>query len=148
MLPIDFCGNINPLVWRHNKPDGVSKHQPHDCLLNRLFRRRLKKTSKLRATGLCEGTSTVTGEFLAQMTSNAENVSIWWRNQALSDNYTGGFTESSFLLRQRRVIALHNLMRAYSPALGDSNTSQTLKWVLWTENIFTNLIAKLCINRK
>ena len=24
-----------------------------DCLLNRLFRRRLKKTSKLRVTGLC-----------------------------------------------------------------------------------------------
>ena len=29
-------------------------HQPHDCLFNRLFRRRSKKTSKLRVTGLCE----------------------------------------------------------------------------------------------
>ena len=28
--------------------DGVSNHQPHDCLLNRLFGRRSKKTSKLR----------------------------------------------------------------------------------------------------
>ena len=28
------------LQWRHNDPDGVSHHQPHDCLLNRLFRRR------------------------------------------------------------------------------------------------------------
>ena len=26
-----------PLQWRHNEPDGVSSHQPHDCLLNRLF---------------------------------------------------------------------------------------------------------------
>ena len=30
-------------------------HQPHDCLLNRLFRRRSNKTSKLRVTGLCAG---------------------------------------------------------------------------------------------
>ena len=29
----------------------VSNHQPHGCLLNRLFRRRSKKTSKLRVTG-------------------------------------------------------------------------------------------------
>ena len=36
-----------------------------------------KKTSKLRATGLCAGNSPVIGEFPAQMTSNAENISIW-----------------------------------------------------------------------
>ena len=34
------------LHWRHNDHDGVSNHQPHGCLLNRLFRRRSKKTSK------------------------------------------------------------------------------------------------------
>ena len=38
-----------------------------------------KKTSKLRVTVLCVGTSPGTGEFPAQMASNAENVSIWWR---------------------------------------------------------------------
>ena len=43
--------------WRHNERDGVSNHQPHDCLLNGLFRRRSKKTSKLRVTGLCVGNS-------------------------------------------------------------------------------------------
>ena len=43
------------LRWRHNDHDGVSNHQPHGCLLNRLFRRRSKKTSKLRVTGLCVG---------------------------------------------------------------------------------------------
>ena len=26
------------LQWRHNERDGVSNHQPHDCLLNRLFK--------------------------------------------------------------------------------------------------------------
>ena len=71
-----------PLQWRHNEHDSVSNHQPHDCLLNRLFGRRSKKTSKLRVTGLCAGNSPGTGEFLAQKSSNAENVSIWWRHHA------------------------------------------------------------------
>ena len=75
---VDKC----TLRWRHNEHDGVSNHQPHDCLLNRLSRRTSKKTSKLRVTGLCEGNSPVTGEFPAQMASNAENVSIWWRHHA------------------------------------------------------------------
>ena len=69
-----------PLQWRHNGRDGVSNHQPHHCLLNCLFRSRSKKTSKLRVTGLCAGNSPVTGEFPAQMASNTENVSIWWRH--------------------------------------------------------------------
>ena len=68
------------LQWRHNGHDGVSNHQPQDCLPNRLFRHRLKKASKVRVTGLCEGNSPVTGEFPAQRASNAENVSIWWRH--------------------------------------------------------------------
>ena len=46
-----------PLQWRNNDHDGVSNHQPHGCLLSRLFRRRSKKTSKLRVTGLCAGNS-------------------------------------------------------------------------------------------
>ena len=60
------------LQWRHNGRDGVSNHQPRDCFLNRLFRRRSKKTSKLRVTGLCAGTSPATGEFSTQRASNAE----------------------------------------------------------------------------
>ena len=61
-----------PLRWRHNDHAGVSNHQPHGCLLNRLYRRTSKKTSKLRVTGLCA--------VPAQMASYAENVSIWWRH--------------------------------------------------------------------
>ena len=68
------------LQWRHEGCDGVSDHQPRDCLLKRLFRHKSKKISKLRVTGLCAGNSPVTGEFLAQMASNTENVSIWWRH--------------------------------------------------------------------
>ena len=37
----------DPLQWRHN--------EPHHCLLNRLYRRRSKETSKLRVTGPCAG---------------------------------------------------------------------------------------------
>ena len=62
------------LQWRHNGRDSVSNHQPYDCLLNRLFRRRRKKTSKLRVTGLCAGNSPETGEFPAQRASNADPV--------------------------------------------------------------------------
>ena len=60
------------LQWRHNGHDGVSNHQLHQCLLNPLFGRRSKKTSKLRVTGLCVGNSPGTGEFPAQMASNVE----------------------------------------------------------------------------
>ena len=80
MYPCSHHPRPSTLLWRHNGRDSVSNHQPHDCLLNRLFRRRSKKTSKLRVTGLCAGNSPETGEFPAQMTSNAENVSIWWRH--------------------------------------------------------------------
>ena len=68
------------LQWRHNERDGVSNHQPHDCLLNRLFGGRSKKISKLHVSFLCEGNSPVTGEFPVQMASNAGNVSISWRH--------------------------------------------------------------------
>ena len=40
-----------------NGHDGVSNHQPRHCLFIRLFRRRSKKTLKLRVTGLCAGNS-------------------------------------------------------------------------------------------
>ena len=82
-LGMDEYLHPTSLRWRHNGRDSVSNHQPHDCLLNRLFRRRSEKTSKLCVTGLCAGNSPGTGEFPAQMASYAENVSIWWRHHVL-----------------------------------------------------------------
>ena len=61
------------LHWRHNERDSVLNYRRLHCLLNRLFRRRSKKTSKLRVTGLCAGNSAVTGEFPAQRASDANN---------------------------------------------------------------------------
>ena len=86
---LHYCTHYSCYItfrWRHNEPDGVSDHQPHDCLLNRLFWRRSKKTSKLCVTGLCAGNSPGTGQFPAQMVSNAENVSIWWRHHDTPDS--------------------------------------------------------------
>ena len=48
-----------------------------------------KKTLKLRVTGLCAENSPVTGEFIAQRASNAENVSIWWRHHELKFLFRG-----------------------------------------------------------
>ena len=71
---------IISLEWRQNECDSVSNHQRLDCLPKRVFRRRSKKITKLRITGLCAGNSPMTGEIPAQMASYVENVSIWWRH--------------------------------------------------------------------
>ena len=59
------CLSLISLQWRHNECAGVSNHWRFDCLLNCLFRRRSKKTSKLGVTGICEDKPPVTDEFLA-----------------------------------------------------------------------------------
>ena len=99
------------LWWRHNERDSVSNHQPHDCSLNRLFRRRSKKTSKLRVTGLCVGNSPGTGEFPAQMASIAEKVSIWWRHHerhGVSNNRQVDFLSMSLLAIKKRTYKFDN----------------------------------------
>ena len=59
----DVLSPDGALHLRHSERDGVSNHRRLDCVLNRLFRRRSKKTSKLRVTGLGEGNPRVTGGF-------------------------------------------------------------------------------------
>ena len=78
VMSVASMADIEHIEWRHNERDGVSNHQLLDCLFNSLFRRRWKKTPKLRVTGHCVGNSPVTGGFPSQKPSNAENVSIWW----------------------------------------------------------------------
>ena len=99
--------NTLSLQWRHNGCDGVSNHQPHDCLLNYSFRRRSKKTSKLSVTGLCAGNSPVTGEFPTQMASNAENASIWWRHHDSTELPWNSI---------RRAVAMSGLILGLHPA--------------------------------
>ena len=82
LILVDNTRNI-PLQGHHNGRDGVSNHQLHDCL----FRRRSKKISKLRVTGLCAGNSPMTDELSAQRASSAEKVSIRWRHHAKIKHY-------------------------------------------------------------
>ena len=54
IMPVTYDSAVfDTLQWRHNERDGVSNRRPLDCLHDRLFRRRSKKTSKIRVTGLC-----------------------------------------------------------------------------------------------
>ena len=108
------------LRWRHNDRDGVSNHQPYDYLLNRLFRHRSKKTSKLHVTGLCARNSPVTGEFPAQKASNAENVSIWWRHHACHP------TPLIQLIQHRRVLSATWLGMRF-PVTRDGYTRTTIR---------------------
>ena len=49
------CFYFSALQWRHSCRGGVSNHQPHDCLLNRLFRRRSKKHQSSASLALVWG---------------------------------------------------------------------------------------------
>ena len=55
------------------------------------------KHQSSRVTGFCAGNSPVTGEFPAQMASNAENVSIWWRHHGIVWlRHTGHTNQANF----------------------------------------------------
>ena len=41
---------VFPLQWRHNERNGVSNHQPYDCLLYRLFKAQIKKNHQRSAS--------------------------------------------------------------------------------------------------
>ena len=72
---------VMPLVGERQcitMTSGVSNHQPHHCLHNRLFRLRSNKKIKAPRHWLLYGE--FTSKFPAQMASNAENVFIWWRH--------------------------------------------------------------------
>ena len=71
--------------WRHNEHDGVSYHQPRDCLL--VYWGEDKKTSKLRVTGLCVGNSPVIGELTIIGSDNGlspgRRQAIIWTNAGI-----------------------------------------------------------------
>ena len=69
------------LQWHHNERNGISNPRRLYCLLNCWFRRRSKKTSKLRVSALCAGNQFAGDRWIPRTkASNAENVSIWWRH--------------------------------------------------------------------
>ena len=83
-----ICWHITTLLWRHNRHNGVSNHQPRDCLFKRLFRRRSKKTPKApRHRPLCV-------EFTG--------VSIWWRQHDIA--VFSQFSSKSFYSHKLHIL--------------------------------------------
>ena len=80
--------------------------------LDHSFKRRSKETLKLCLTDRCAGNSPVTGEFPAQMASNAENVSSWWHHQSATalrwtkNAYTYPCRKTILILLSRHLIYL------------------------------------------
>ena len=128
--------------------DSVSNnHPPHDYLLNRLFSRRSKKTSKLRFTGLCAGNSPGTSEFPAQMASNAKNVSIQWRHH-------GEITHLHQKLNNKCNLPIKQIIFVISIWLDTYEHKQSIESI--TVYIFVYIvpiptsryeIGKLCLNK-
>ena len=126
--------SAHSLPFRHTERDGVSNYQPHDCLLNRLFRRRSKKTSKLRVTGLCVGNSPVTGEFLRQRVSNAKNVFISWRH--LITTHYGLCTNAKYLKYIKTFIYMYCIRRRLSNLIVCDIRYNSPRWDNWTCDFF------------
>ena len=127
-----YCSLLTTLQWRHDERDGVSNHRRLDGFLSRLFRRRSKKTSKLRVTDLCEGNALVTGGFPSQRASNAEDVSIDDVIRTLRHEQIGGpfrrhfqlFFLGNFVFRfkfQRNLLPRSTICRHVSCDLGDGS---------------------------
>ena len=72
---------------RHNERDGVSNHQPHDCLLNRFIQAQMKENIKAPRNWPLWGEFTA-DRWIPRTNSNAENVSIWWRHHGCAYIFT------------------------------------------------------------
>ena len=95
-FPLKFSSALH---WGHNDHDGVSNHQPHDCLLNRLFRRRSKKHQSSASLALVWGihrdrwiprtNGQLRGKCFHLMTSSWVKATrpLWWLVN--NDSYTG-----------------------------------------------------------
>ena len=121
---------ILTLQWRYNERDGISNDRRLDSLLNCLLRRRLKKTSKLRITGLCEENPPVTSVFPSQRASNADNVSIWWRHRENFGIFPGSVQKMSLLINHTMfLLAGYRLFLIYpdTEALGEVQNRWTEK---------------------
>ena len=78
---------MKSLQWPRNERDGVSNHQRLDCLLSRLFRRRSKKTSKLRVTGLSVGNSPHKGPVTRKMFPFDDVIMYFFPEQRADDQH-------------------------------------------------------------
>ena len=89
--------------WRLKSPAPRLFAQP-------FIQAQIKEKSKLGVTGLCAENSPVTGEFPAQMASNVENASIWWRHHALRNGRVNS-------LRTKGMYVQHDIGPTMEPAI-------------------------------
>ena len=92
---------VGTLRWRNNGRDGVSNHQPHDVYAT-VYSDADKKIKAPRHWPLY-GKSTGAGDFPAQMTSYAENISISWPHHELHSHELVGCNYSSATYLQDKV---------------------------------------------
>ena len=62
-----------------------------------------RKHQSSASLAFCAGNPPETGKFPAQMASNAENVSIWWRHHVLSPPQIEHYRELSLMTKKYRV---------------------------------------------
>ena len=104
--------DLHIISMRHNGHGSVSNHQPHDCLLNRLFRRRSKKTPKLCITGLCVGSSPV----------------IRSDDDRFVQNNVGGCCDVENISEITLILCQNELIQNYTQTAKESDTA-----VLWVK---------------
>ena len=83
-------------MWRHNGHGGVSNQQPHDCLLNRLFRRRWKKYQSSASLAFVPG--------IHRWPVNSPHKWPVTRKMFPFDDVTMGFLEISTNVRPKDVL--------------------------------------------
>ena len=131
-------------------------------------RRRSKKTSKPRVTGLSAGNSPETGEFPTQRASNAENVSIWWRHHASTGPPGSGTTNNrpvsqisecacsishNALFRNRNVHIsvlsgpLWGMKQVHSGICELGQFHRGVKWLLVNWSCWSRIVSRNTFNR-
>ena len=75
------------LHWRHNERGGISDHQPHDCLLNRLFKRTWKTHQSSASLAFLRGIHRwpLRGKCFHLMTSSWSSPATWWPNVIINN---------------------------------------------------------------
>ena len=101
--------------------------------------RRSKNTSKLRATGLCAGNSPVTGEFPAQMASNAENVSI--DDVIMGDHLTSQELQHLLYIDWVEIVKLNHLVSLISHKCTFCNRWKI--WSKWIAMVYNDVLSYL-----
>ena len=131
-------------------------HRRLDCLLNRLFSRKSKKTLKLRITALFDGKPSMTGGFLSQRASYAkmfplddvimdtawpmQGISLWWLVSFLYAIEIPVLTNATHILSLNKAMGL---------ILWSNQTGRLLKCQQWyIAEFIWNLRKKKSPNEK